>query len=338
MKYILKEVIDDPFQKQWWNAIEPLDVETLKKLMASPEIGRMSSRSLSSLADGLNLQTGGFVVAGDFLRIVDDRFPGEFWVHFRLAMFGDFSDGAKTDEKQEKEQSLLHLTAAVAARPRSAVARAALGMQMLEIKKDDPKAPRMLESASELEPSSPWPHLFLGLNRLEDNDWTRAKPAFIRAVKAEPDTSFALLFSFVTFLATKQFGNENHQTIPEFDRFIDEVGREGLDPHLGRAQGPAAASHAPVIPGDRKEPVRLAEHGEDPREGRLPQARRVLASGSRGHGAGRRPARGPAGRVTADVYGARTPQGLVYAPWRDRRRCFNLTPGLDKCPDRGDRI
>ena len=78
------------------------------------------------------------------------------------------------------------------------------------------------------------------------------------------------------------------------------LGQGGLDAHDGRAPRSAAASHAPVVPRDREHPLRLAEHGEDPREGGVPQARRILAGGGSGPGAESRPARAAAGRVTGD--------------------------------------
>ena len=51
----------------------------------------MTSRELSSLADGLNPFSGPSEVLGHFLAIAQERFPGEFWVHFRLAFQSQFN-------------------------------------------------------------------------------------------------------------------------------------------------------------------------------------------------------------------------------------------------------
>ena len=52
-------------------------------------------RELSSLADGLNPMSGTFVAEplNELLELAHERFPGEFWVHFRLAFFSQFTSG-----------------------------------------------------------------------------------------------------------------------------------------------------------------------------------------------------------------------------------------------------
>jgi hypothetical protein len=45
---------DDPFTRHWWSAVERSDVPTLKSLLQRPELRRMSSRELASLANGLS--------------------------------------------------------------------------------------------------------------------------------------------------------------------------------------------------------------------------------------------------------------------------------------------
>ena len=54
-----------------------------------------------------------------------------------------------------------------------------------------------------------------------------------------------------------------------------------LDPDGRRAPPPHVPAHAPVVPRDRRAPVRLAEHGQDPGDLDLPQARGLRALGRR---------------------------------------------------------
>ena len=53
-------------------------------------------------------------------------------------------------------------------------------MERLEVRKDDPEGLRLLHSAAEADPTSPWPHLFIGILALERKDW----PEAFRAMKA----------------------------------------------------------------------------------------------------------------------------------------------------------
>ena len=68
-----------------------------------------------------------------------------------------------------------------------------------------------------------------------------------------------------------------------------------LDADHRRAAAAAAADHAPLVPRDRRAAVRIAEHGQDPGDLDLPQARRDIAqrSGRAGdrHGPARRSGR-----------------------------------------------
>ena len=193
LQAILTAVVDDPFTREWWAAVASYNGTSLKKLLTRPELHRMSSRELASLAEGLST-TPFWEVQRDLMALAYDRFPGEFWVHFRLAFLADFGAG-KADPKGPKlaHETLRHLTAAVAARPRSGIARSALGMALLEIRKDDPAGFRMLKSAGEVDPTSPWPHLFLGMEAVERASWTEATDPFKSAVRADPDTAYFMM-------------------------------------------------------------------------------------------------------------------------------------------------
>ena len=88
-----------------------------------------------------------------------------------------------------------HLNAAVAARPHSGVARSVLAMELIELNKDDPTGLRMLRAAVDVDPTSPWPALFLGMYSHENRNWPEAIPAFQKAVRADADTAFLMIGS-----------------------------------------------------------------------------------------------------------------------------------------------
>ena len=54
-------------------------------------------------------------------------------------------------------------------------------------------------------------------------------------------------------------------------------GARGLDPHRGGAAPAPLPGHPPVLPRDRRAPLRIAPHGEVARDGHLPQAQRHLS-------------------------------------------------------------
>ncbi|MBP3958750.1 protein kinase [Gemmata sp. G18] len=186
---ILDAVTEDPFVREWWGAVHRHDSVTLKQLLTKPEIGRMSSHELSSLADGLaDLRFEDREILADLLRATYYRFPGEFWVNFRLASL-------ESDTKTQKNDTLRYLSAAVAARPKSAIARVALGASLLERHDHDPTGLRLVHSAAELDPTSPWPHFLLGTRAVDNENFTDAFRAFEQAARLDPDTGFFLIHS-----------------------------------------------------------------------------------------------------------------------------------------------
>jgi tRNA A-37 threonylcarbamoyl transferase component Bud32/tetratricopeptide (TPR) repeat protein len=189
---ILKAVTEDPFAREWFAAVERKDAATLKKLIARPEFARLSSRELSSLADSLGTTIQPEVLS-ELLAAAYARFPGEFWVNFRLGVQGIME--AKRRAAEKPTEAIRHLTAAVAARPRSALARVYLGSALLGHRKDDPMVRRMLHGAAAVDPSSPWPHLFLGFVAQYSGNWPDAARSFQKAVRLDPDVGFVMIFS-----------------------------------------------------------------------------------------------------------------------------------------------
>ncbi len=175
----------------------------------------MSSREMSSLADGLaDLPSGGQEVLAELLRTAYDRFPGEFWVNFRLAASRGMGMGS-----EEKAESIRYLSAAVAARPRSTIARVALGSELWELRKDDPTGPRMVRGAAELDPTSVWPHIVLGYIAVETGSWDEAFREYGQAIRAEADIGFFMAHTFLYIMARR----DDIPPLPEgpFVRFLD---------------------------------------------------------------------------------------------------------------------
>jgi serine/threonine protein kinase len=197
LELILKAITDDPFTKEWWDAVERRDSAKLKSLLARPEFARLSSQELSSFVEGLVRFP---IVLTEFLQIAYDRFPGEFWVNFRLGSQGmltlAFGPSEKTVAEKQRE-AIRYLSAAVAARPRSAMARVALGEKLLEQNKDDAMGFRMLHGAAAIDSTNPWPHLFLGKAAMETGKTAEVISEFQDAVRVEPDISFLMIYAFI---------------------------------------------------------------------------------------------------------------------------------------------
>src|SRR5262249_13740963 len=150
-----------------------------------------------------------------------DRFPGEFWVHFRLARYEPLSRSGKVDPNERQERTLRHLTAAVAARPGSAVARTALAMHLLEQRKDDPAARRILRGAAEVDPTSPWPHLVLGMAAADEANLAESLPPLRECVRIDPDTGFFAIHTTIAKLFPRGANTPKPLPDDELARFID---------------------------------------------------------------------------------------------------------------------
>jgi eukaryotic-like serine/threonine-protein kinase len=223
LKAILKDVTDDPFTIEWLDALARRDAATIKKLFRRPEFSHLSSRQLSSLAEKLwNPFADNGELVSEFLAISYDRFPGEYWVNLRLATLGMFRP--KGPETAEHMESIRYLTAAVAARPRSAMPRVALGIALLELRKDDPKGIQMLRGASVIDPTTPWPYLFLGFMASESGEWANAFGEFREAVRVDPDISYYMIFTLSQMSAISSVAaNRKTPTQIEFARWYDDL-------------------------------------------------------------------------------------------------------------------
>lgn len=128
------------------------------------------------------------------MPLISRTSTGEYWVNFRLASITVMGRSGKSTPAQ-KADVLRHLNAAVAARPNSAVARTALGTELSQRRKDDPTGMQMLRAAADMETTSAWPGVFLGMAAVEGGNWSEATAAYVKAVRADPDTAFAMIGS-----------------------------------------------------------------------------------------------------------------------------------------------
>ena len=235
LKAILDAVTEDSFTREWWDAVGRNDTEALKKLIERPEIGRMTSRELASLAEGVNPMSKTYEALGPFLQMAYERFPGEFWVHFRMAFHLQVSGSVKAADaaelakamdaadREKHEATHRHLTAALAIRPNSAIARAALGMELIEKGKDEAAGIKMLRSATEIDPTSPWPHLFLGMWAIEKENWPEAFRAMKESVRADPDTGFFMISSTALYMLGSGSISPTFPSDHELVQFFNEL-------------------------------------------------------------------------------------------------------------------
>ncbi|MFO0797078.1 MAG: protein kinase [Gemmataceae bacterium] len=183
---VLVLATDDPFAREWWAAAERPDEPKLRALLARPEVTRMSARELGVLAEGLAGGTTDKIqaVQAELARVAYERAPGEFWAHMRLGAHGSEPDDPEI---------IRHFTAAVAARPRSVAARLALGMALKESRPDSPDGGRLVRSAVELDPTSPWPHILIGTTGTFAADSDETVAALRRAVQLDADLAFFMI-------------------------------------------------------------------------------------------------------------------------------------------------
>jgi tRNA A-37 threonylcarbamoyl transferase component Bud32 len=194
MKAILDAVTEDGFSRDWYSALARNDFPAINQLLHGPEFNRLSSRDLSSLVDGLLNSTVLYEHQGllsEILTSAYQRFPGEYWVNFRLGSQGVMGR-AKEDKAKAMNDSIRFLSAAVAARPRSAMARLALGITMVEGKTNGADGKRLIRGAIELDPTSAWPHLFLAFSAAENSEWKELFAELKEAVRFDPDVSFLM--------------------------------------------------------------------------------------------------------------------------------------------------
>jgi tetratricopeptide (TPR) repeat protein len=222
LRAILNAVTEDRFTRDWWQAVELRDMARLKNLVADPVLYRLPSRDMASLAEGLSAFTGTEeTLVDDFLAIARDRFPGEFWVYFRSALRWQFH--SYEQDTFEAHESYRYLTAALAIRPTSSVARLALGIELIEHRNDEQAGLRMLESAIEADPTSPWPHLFIGMHAVEHHDWQRAFRSFKESIRLDPDTGYFMSSATAFFFLSSQGGTGKGPSDREFLDYFNEL-------------------------------------------------------------------------------------------------------------------
>jgi serine/threonine protein kinase/Flp pilus assembly protein TadD len=106
----------DPWRNQLRDAWEQRRSETLKKLVALPDVNSLPAQTWSLLV--LFNSSLGREQALAVLRLAQRKFPDDYWINFKLAYTMDF---APTRE-QQLDEAVRFYTAAVALRPRNAPA------------------------------------------------------------------------------------------------------------------------------------------------------------------------------------------------------------------------
>ena len=177
--------------------------------------------------------------------------------------FGDKSPDPNTRDKAEEEHSHRHLTAALAIRPNSAIARAALGMVLIErrkdeveelrllhstfkagltspwqhlfigmqtiemvlseMRKDEAAGLRLLHSAAKADPTSPWPHLFVGMQAIEQGNWPEAYRSMKECIRVDPDLGFFMMSSTALYMLSKEKASSKTPTDRELVEFFNEL-------------------------------------------------------------------------------------------------------------------
>ena len=160
-----------------------------------------------------------------FLEMAHERFPGEYWVNFRLAMTGMGPKRHDPDavENTERCDTIRYLSAAVAARPNSAMPRVALAMTLTEWRKDDPKVHRLLRNAAEVDPGSPWPHLFLAFQAMETGNWKDLSASYRQAVRIDPDIAFFMVYAVRMATAFREELGPKTPSNAEFVKLYDDL-------------------------------------------------------------------------------------------------------------------
>ena len=221
---ILKEV-DSPFAREWNNALTRGNAATFKKLFTRSEFHQLSSRELLSLVDA-SWQSGPFrpnsELLWELLSISYDRFPGEYWVNFRLGYVSTIRL-SKESKSEKRLKSIRYLSAAVAARPNSAIPRVALGTTLLEQDKNDPVGVRLLRGAAAVDPTCVWPHVFLADSAKQLENWPEMLAAYREAVRVDPDIGCHMFFILLQFDSRLQAALLRNVAQNDLARFYDEL-------------------------------------------------------------------------------------------------------------------
>jgi tetratricopeptide (TPR) repeat protein/precorrin-6B methylase 2 len=129
------------------------------------------------------------------LRRAALRHPGDFWAHLHLSrVFSREKEmdagGIAVDLFPNSEESIRHLTAAVAIRPRSALAHGRLGFAFQSPQKWEEAIAESRE-AIRLKPDYSWAHTILGLALKGQGKLDEAAAEFREAIRLQPDDSWS---------------------------------------------------------------------------------------------------------------------------------------------------
>ncbi len=219
------------------------------------ETGRLDAQPAASvllLASKLH-ERGDRGRAEAVLRRAWARFPNDFWVNFRMAEAPGMGWGGPNDVFPRPAEALRYLTAAVAIRPESAMARDYLGIA-LHAAGDLPAAALAQREAIRLKADDPWIHFHLGATLSDSGDMAAAATAFRAAIRLQPDEAW---HHSGLGNALKAMGDlpgalielrEAARLKPDFERMRDEVAK--AEREIGNSTG--AAPRAPRSDVDKR--------------------------------------------------------------------------------------
>jgi serine/threonine-protein kinase len=230
-----RAVEPDPRRQELFAALAKPDSQpAVRQLVADADVDSLPAPTLSVLGDAL-WDEGAFAEAVLLLRKAQRRFPGDFWINYRLGC-------SLLDSKPSQQaEAIRFLTTAVALNPHSAVAYHCLGQALGHPRLDEAIA--AFEEAARLEPD--WPEVCLELARYrrDRGDYGAAAAAYKEALRRQPDSDEAWAGLAHALQRTGQFA-EALEAVREADR---RVARTRLLVQL-QARLLAPNSAAPVFP------------------------------------------------------------------------------------------
>jgi tetratricopeptide (TPR) repeat protein len=123
MTAVAQAIDPDPWRRQVRVARHQKDSKSLAALATSPELSRQPPASLQYLAMAAKLR-GRADLRMDVLRQAQQRYPGDFWINFDLAM------SLSEQRPQRPGEAIAFLRAALAVRPRSIAVLNNLGLAL----------------------------------------------------------------------------------------------------------------------------------------------------------------------------------------------------------------
>jgi len=193
------------------------DVEALRELAASVDVGAQEPASLVWLADALAANDAPEDAVG-LLRHARVRHPADFWIHYRLAAILWFT-------LHRAAEAMPYAKAAVALRPNSASSWNSVGVIREDGLGDPDGAIRALRRAVRLGPGVATFHCNLGNALADKRDIEGAIAEYKEAIRIDPRYARAH-FNLGVALAGK---GDLEGAIAEYEEAI------GIDPHYARA-------------------------------------------------------------------------------------------------------